>query len=104
MHARLWRAEELTPIWTPDKKQEAMRDLIRTRKQAVDAVKVAKQHLPSFLLRHGLRYESGKYWTQRHRRWSAELRRFRFTHQQLIFEELISTTESALLCELTGSF
>lgn len=43
MLARLWRADELTPIWTPDEEQEAMRDLIRTRKQAVDAVKVAKQ-------------------------------------------------------------
>ena len=40
-----------------------MRDLIRTRKQAMDAVKVAKQQLLSFLLRHGLRYENGSYWT-----------------------------------------
>lgn len=65
-----------------------MRDLIRTRKQAIDAVKVAKQQLLSFLLRHGLRYENGSYWTKRHRRWLAELRRFRFSHQQLAFEEL----------------
>lgn len=27
MLARLWRAGELTPIWTPDEEQEAMRDL-----------------------------------------------------------------------------
>jgi transposase len=47
MLARLWRAGELTPIWTPDEEQEAMRDLIRTRKQAVDAVKTAKQQLGS---------------------------------------------------------
>ena len=71
MLARLWRAGELTPIWTPDEEQEAMRDLIRTRKQAMDAVKVAKQQLLSFLLRHGLRYENGSYWTKRHRRWLA---------------------------------
>lgn len=63
MLARLWRAGELTPIWTPDEEQEAMRDLIRARKQAVDAVKTAKMQLLSFLLRHGLRYENGKYWT-----------------------------------------
>lgn len=43
MLARLWRAGELTPIWTPNEEQEAMRDLIRTRKQTVDALKVAKQ-------------------------------------------------------------
>ncbi len=54
MLARLWRAGELTSIWTPDEEQEAMRDLIRTRKQAKDAVKVAKQQLLSFLLRQGV--------------------------------------------------
>ena len=85
MLARLWRAGELSAIWTPDEEQEAMRDLIRTRKQALDALKTAKQQLLSFLLRHGLRYENGQYWTQRHRRWLAELRRFRFPHQQLAF-------------------
>ncbi|WP_295039790.1 IS110 family transposase [Sulfitobacter sp.] len=95
MLARLWRAGELTPIWTPDEEQEAMRDLIRTRKQAMDAVKVAKQHLLSFLLRHGLKYETGSYWTQRHRRWLAELRRFRFSHQQLVFEELKRAVDQA---------
>ncbi len=61
MLARLWRAGELTPIGTPDEEQEAMRDLIRARKQAMDAVKTAKQQLLSFLLRHGLRYENGKH-------------------------------------------
>lgn len=95
MLARLWRAGELTPIWTPDEEQEAMRDLIRTRKQAMDAVKVAKQQLLSFPLRHGLRYENGQYWAQRHRRWLAELRRFRFTHQQLVFEELKRAVDQA---------
>lgn len=95
MLARLWRAGELTAIWTPDEEQEAMRDLIRTRKQAVDAVKTAKQQLLSFLLRHGLRYENGQYWTQRHRRWLAELRRFRFPHQQVAFEELKRTIDQA---------
>ncbi|MFG5379574.1 IS110 family transposase [Yoonia sp. R2-816] len=93
MLARLWRAGELTAIWTPDEEQEAMRDLIRTRKQAKDAVKVAKQQLLSFLLRHGLKYQNGKYWTQRHRRWLAELRRFSYPHQQLAFEELKRTID-----------
>ncbi|KIC35151.1 transposase [Ruegeria sp. ANG-R] len=95
MLARLWRAGELTPIWTPDEEQEAMRDLIRTRKQTMDAVKVSKQQLLSFLLRHGLRYENGGYWTQRHRRWLAELRRFRVSHQQLAFEELKRAIDQA---------
>ncbi len=95
MLARLWRAGELTPIWTPDEEQEAMRDLIRARKQAMDAVKIAKQQLLSFLLRHGLLYQNGSYWTKRHRRWLAELRRFRFPHQQLAFEEMKRSVDQA---------
>lgn len=65
-----------------------MRDLFRTRKRAMDAVKVAKQQLLNFLLQHGLRYENGSHWTKRHRRWLAELRHFQCSHQQLAFEEL----------------
>lgn len=88
MLARLWRAGELTPIWTPDEEQEAMRDLIRTRKQALEALKIAKQQLLSFLLRHGLRFNRPTYWTKIHWRWLNELRKFRYPHQQLAFEEL----------------
>ncbi len=88
MLARLWRAGELTPIWTPDEEHEAMRDLIRTRKQAIDALRVAKQQLLSFLLRHGLRYDRPSRWTKSHWRWINELRKFRYPHQQLAFEEL----------------
>ena len=88
MLARLWRAGELTPIWTPDEEHEAMRDLIRARKQAVDALKVAKQQLLSFLLRHGLRYGGATRWSKRHWRWIDELRKFRYPHQQLAFEEM----------------
>ena len=91
MLARLWRAGELTPIWTPDEEDEAMRDLIRTRKQTMDALKVAKQQLLSFLLRHGLRYSRPTYWTKSHWRWINELRRFKFPSQQLAFEELKRT-------------
>ena len=88
MLARLWRAGELTPVWTQDEEQEAMRDLIRTHKQSLDALKIAKQQLQSFLLRHGLRYNRPTYWTKIHWRWINELRKFRFPHQQLAFEEL----------------
>lgn len=88
MLARLWRAGELTPIWTPNEEHEAMRDLIRTRKQAVDALKVAKQQLLSFLLRHGLRFDRPSRWTKIHWRWINELRKFKYPHQQFAFEEL----------------
>ncbi len=60
-----------------------MRDLIRTRKQALEALKIAKQQLLSFLLRHGLRYERPTYWTKMHWRWINELRKFCYPHQQI---------------------
>lgn len=96
MLARLWRAGELTPVWTPDEEQEAMRVLIRTRKQSLDALKIAKQQLQSFLLRHGLRYNRPTYWTKIHWRWINEARKFRFPHQQLAFEELKRAIEDAV--------
>ena len=41
-------------VWTPDPETEAMRDLVRARFDAADAVKAAKQQVASLLLRHGL--------------------------------------------------
>jgi transposase len=54
----LWRvymrAGELTPVWVPDKEQEAMRDLTRAREdmKAMES-DIVKQRLGAFLLRHG---------------------------------------------------
>ncbi|WP_162792684.1 hypothetical protein [Ochrobactrum sp. 3-3] len=49
---------ELTSACTLDEEQEAMRDLIRTRKQFLDALKIAKQQLQSSLLQlqHGQKW------------------------------------------------
>lgn len=85
--ARLHRAGELTPIWTPDEEHEAMRDLIRARHQAKEFLKAAKQQLLSFLLRHGLRYPGKTRWSKLHWRWLNELGKFAYPHQQLAFEE-----------------
>lgn len=85
--ARLWRAGELTAIHTPDQEQEAVRDLIRARRQTTDALKAARMQLLSFLLRHGLKYPR-HYWTKSHCRWINKLRRFEYPHQQMAFEEM----------------
>jgi len=54
--ARLHRAGELTAVWVPDEAHEAVRDLVRAREAASDALKRARQQLQSFLLRHGRVY------------------------------------------------
>ena len=51
--AKLHRAGELTPVWVPDPAHEAVRELVRARETAVEGLRPARQHLQSFLLRHG---------------------------------------------------
>ena len=40
-------------MWVPDPTHEAMRDLVRARTAAMEAVRRARQQLQGFLLRHG---------------------------------------------------
>src|ERR671912_207307 len=50
--ARLLRAGELTAVWVPDEGHEAIRGVVRARRQAKDDLVSAKLALRSFLLRH----------------------------------------------------
>ena len=93
--AALFRAGELTAIWVPDDAHEAMRDLVRARHAAMEAVRRARQQLLSFLLRHGRGYPTKRHWTRGHRRWLAE-QRFEQAAQQIVLEELIQAIEQAL--------
>jgi transposase len=70
--ARFHRAGELTAVWVPDRAHEAMRDLVRAREAAVEARKRARQHLQSFLLRHGRVYVGPKPWTRAHSSWLCD--------------------------------
>lgn len=93
--ASLFRAGELTSIWVPDTEHEAMRDLIRARIAAVEAVRRTRQQLLSFLLRHGRIYKNGiKHWSKRHRRWLGD-QRFDHPAQQIAFEEYNRAIEQA---------
>jgi len=56
MLARLHRAGELHAIYVPDDSDEAMRDLVRARADAVGVGTQAKYRLKAFLLRQGRRY------------------------------------------------
>jgi transposase len=71
--ARLHRAGELTAIWVPDEDHEAVRDLVRAREVAMEALRETRQHLQSFLLRHGRVYPGLRSWTQVHARWLSSL-------------------------------
>jgi transposase len=71
--ARLHRAGELRAIYIPDATDEAMRDLVRAREDAVVVATQAKYRLKAFLLRQGRRYPGRTGWTIPYRRWLAAL-------------------------------
>lgn len=67
--ARLDRAGELTSIMLPEEEQEALRDLMRGREDALEDSQRVRNRLGGFLLRRGLTYSAGKTWTQGHLKW-----------------------------------
>jgi len=71
--ARLHRAGELTAIYIPMPDDEALRDLVRAREDAVGLSTQAKHRLKAFLLRQGRRYPGRAGWTRPYRRWLADL-------------------------------
>ncbi|MDR3424747.1 MAG: IS110 family transposase [Alphaproteobacteria bacterium] len=92
--ARLLRAGELDAIWIPDAAHEAMRDLIRSRHDAMKHLTATKQQLLSFLLRHGRIYTGKTTWTHRHYRWLAD-QKFDFPAQQIVFQDYINAVRDA---------
>jgi transposase len=92
--ARLLRAGELTPIWVPDKEQEAMRDLTRAREDIKTMERQSRQRLGGFLLRHGKVYPGRSKWTKAYFRWLESLR-FETAAQQIVFQEYIDIVKDA---------
>jgi transposase len=92
--ARLARAGELEPIYVPDTVDEAMRDLVRTREDAVCMQRQARQRLQALLLRNEIRYVGRSSWTQAHRRWIAKLK-LPNPAQQIAFEEYVQAVHEA---------
>lgn len=84
--AKLHRAGELTPVWIPDPGHEAMRELVRARETAMQELRRARQHLQSFLLRHGRVFTGRAAWTKAHTRWLCE-QAFEHPAQHLVVAE-----------------
>src|SRR5216684_872425 len=91
--AKLHRAGELTAVWVPDARHEAMRDLVRARFDAVHSLRRARQQLGGFLLRQGCHYGRPA-WTKLHRRWLAGLKFDQAVHH-LVLEDYITAVEAA---------
>jgi transposase len=89
-----FRAGELTAVWVPDPRHEAMRDLTRTRGAAVEDLRRKRQHISSFLLRLGLHYAGKKSWTKTHMNWLAS-QKLEHAEQRIAFEEMLLAVRQA---------
>jgi transposase len=92
--ARLARAGELTAVYVPDEHDEAMRDLMRAREDAVYAQRRARQQLKALLLRNEIRYAAKSSWTAAHIRWLSRLK-LPQPAQQIAFQEYLETVTEA---------
>jgi transposase len=68
---RLLLAGKLHAVRVPGAEEEALRDLVRAREQVRVDLMRARHRLSKLLLRHGIRFEDGDAWTERHRQWLA---------------------------------
>jgi transposase len=92
--ARLLRAGELTRVWTPDERHEAMRDLTRARSAAAFDLRVKRQQTSAFLLRLGRVYPGKKTWGGAHMKWLAS-QELVHLEQRIAFSELMQAMGEA---------
>jgi len=92
--ARLYRAGELTEIRVPTREEEAARDLVRAREDAVADRLRARHRLSKFLLRQGRLYHDSKAWSKGHRVWVRQ-QRFDLAAAQQTFDAYLRALEEA---------
>lgn len=92
--ARLLRAGELTAVWVPDTRHEAMRELTRARDAARQDLTRKRQQVSSLLLRLGRIYPGVRTWNARHRSWLANLK-LDHREQRFVLEEMLQAERQA---------
>jgi transposase len=68
---RLLLAGKLHPVRVPGPAEEALRDLVRAREAVRQDLMRCRHRLSKLLLRHGIRFDDGPAWNDRHRAWLA---------------------------------
>ena len=86
--ARLARAGELTAVWVPDERHEAMRDLSRSRQAAKKDLQGKRQQISSLMLRLGRYYPGKKTWGPAHMKWLMS-QKLEYREQRMVLEELL---------------
>jgi transposase len=91
--ARSHRAGDLTSVWVPDQKHEALRDLVRHREAAQEDNVRAKHRLGKFFLRYGLKDPSSKKkWSDTWWQWARNVK-MPHVEQEVTLVELISEVD-----------
>lgn len=93
--ARLYRAGELTEIRIPTREEEAARDLVRAREDALADRLRARHRLSKFLLRQGRMHPGKKALGVRYRIW-LKAQRFEWQPLQQTFEAFVRSLEEAV--------
>lgn len=88
--AKLHRAGDLTEVYVPRENDEAIRDLVRAREDAVKAQRVVRQQLKAMLLRLGIRYSGKGAWGPKYFKWLSDVK-MPTRVQQVVFQEYINT-------------
>ena len=94
MLARLSRSGDLTAVRVPGAADEAVRDLVRAREDAVREQRNARHRLKALLLRNGIPYAGKSSWTAAHLRWLATLK-MAHAAQQIGFQEYLHAITDA---------
>jgi transposase len=92
--ARLARSNDLAVVRVPGPADEAVRDLVRARDDAVREQRNGRHRLKALLLRNGIPYAGKSSWTAAHLRWLATLKMEHSAQQIGMQEYLHSITES----------
>jgi transposase len=92
--ARLARAGELSAVRVPGTADEAVRDVVRAREDAVREQRNARHRLKALLLRNGITYAGRSSWTSAHVRWLSRLK-MPEPAQQLAFQEYLHAISEA---------
>jgi transposase len=92
--ARLCRSGDLSAVRVPEPADEAVRDLARSREDAVRECRNARHRLKALLLRNGIAYAGKTAWTSAHLRWLATLKLPHAAQQIALQEYLHAVTEA----------
>jgi transposase len=85
---RLLLAGGLHPVRVPGPEEEALRDLVRAREAVRVDLMRCRHRLSKLLLRHGIRFDDGRAWTERHRTWLATVELDRAAAQATLLDAI----------------